>query len=87
MKDRQLRRLTKIELLELLKAQKEENEDLREENEELKAKLAEREILKEKAGSIAEAALQINEVFEAAQRAADQYLENVKRMTAGEQES
>lgn len=34
----------------------------------------------EEAGSIAEAALKINGVFEAAQRAAEQYLMNVKRL-------
>ena len=33
----------------------------------------------EEAGSIAKAALQLNGIFEAAQRAADQYLENVKQ--------
>jgi hypothetical protein len=34
----------------------------------------------DKAGSIAEAALQLNDVFELAQKAADQYLENVKKI-------
>jgi hypothetical protein len=31
-------------------------------------------------GSIAEASLKINKVFESAQLAADQYLENIKRL-------
>lgn len=39
-----------------------------------------REIELEEAGSIAEAALRLNGVFEAAQRAAEQYLMNVKKM-------
>ncbi|MCI9217549.1 hypothetical protein AALA78_11925 [Lachnospiraceae bacterium 42-17] len=43
---------------------------------------ASREIELEEAGSIAEAALRINGVFEAAQRAAEQYLMNVKRLDA-----
>lgn len=38
------------------------------------------------AGSIADAALAINGIFEAAQRAADQYLASVKRMAEGENE-
>jgi hypothetical protein len=38
-------------------------------------------ILTEKAGSIAEAALQLNLVFETAQKAADQYLMNVRRLS------
>ena len=80
MTDKQLRKLSKIELLELLTAQKEENDELLKEVEELKAKLAERTILIQESGSIAEAALKLNEVFEAAQRAADQYVDNVKRL-------
>lgn len=43
---------------------------------------ASREIELEEAGSIAEAALRINGVFEAAQRAAEQYLMNVKKLNA-----
>lgn len=41
---------------------------------------ASREIELNEAGSIAEAALRINGVFEAAQRAAEQYLMNIKRL-------
>ena len=37
----------------------------------------------EEAGSIAEAALRINRVFEAAQEAADQYLENIRQQAPG----
>ena len=39
-----------------------------------------REIKLSQAGSIAEAALQLNGVFEAAQEAAKQYLENIERL-------
>ncbi len=39
-----------------------------------------REIELQEAGSIAEAALRLNGIFEAAQRAAEQYLSNVKRI-------
>jgi hypothetical protein len=46
-----------------------------------KAQLNKREIAIESAGSIAEAALKLNGVFEAAQKAADQYLENVRMQT------
>jgi transposase-like protein len=58
-----------------------ENDSLRQELEEAKQKLEDRVILTEKAGSIAEAALQLNKVFETAQMAADQYLMNVKRLS------
>ena len=39
-----------------------------------------RQIELEKAGSIAAAALSLNGIFETAQKAADQYLENIRRM-------
>lgn len=119
MADKELRRLKRRELLQMLLAQCEETERLQQELDELsrrheqmtesyerlKVKLnvkderlnqkdmkiaeliremeerqAVREIELEEAGSIAEAALRINEVFEAAQRAAEQYLINVRRL-------
>lgn len=50
----------------------------------LQAEKKKREIELEDAGSIAEASLRLNGIFEAAQRAADQYLDNVK-MLRGDQ--
>ena len=57
--------------------------------EELEAELAEaekkpreRRITEREAGSIAEAALKLNGVFEAAQAAADQYLENIRTLAS-----
>ena len=41
----------------------------------------------EEAGSIAEAAIRINGVFEAAQRAAEQYLMNVRELSEREEEA
>lgn len=81
MTDKELQKLSRIDLLELLLEKSKENEKLQEELEQVKAKLAEREIKIEKAGSIAEAALALNGVFEAAQAAADQYLENLRRIS------
>lgn len=114
MTDKELRRLSRSELMELLITQMEENEALRgdgggdslpapgkqmsmlmtqmEENERLKRQLAEaekslsqREISIANSGSIAEAALQVNGVFEAAQQAADQYLDNIRRLNEEQQ--
>ena len=65
-------------MLELLAQQERELQDLRKEVADKEAALADRRIRMESAGSIAEAALKINEVFEAAQRAAEQYLESLK---------
>ena len=73
-----LRKLSKLQLLELLAQQERELQALRKELEEKNAALEDRRIQIENAGSIADAALKINEVFEAAQKAADQYLESLK---------
>ena len=81
MNDRELKKLSRSELLEVLIAQMKENESLRTELTEARAKLAERTMDYDEAGSIAEAALKVNGVFEAAQAAADQYLENVRALT------
>lgn len=83
MTDKELRRLRRRELLELLIVQTEENEKLRRELSRTQAELNNKRIAIECAGSLAEAALQLNGVFEAADRAAKQYLENVRRVAAG----
>lgn len=86
MTDRELKKLKRNELLEMLIAQIEENERLKHRMEEQKRQLQDRQIAVEQAGSIAEAALKLNGVFEAAQSAAQQYLENVQRLNT-EQDS
>ena len=73
-----LRSFSKLELLELLAQQERELQKLRTELAEKEAALAERKLKLEKAGSIAEAALALSGVFEAAQQAAELYLESVK---------
>lgn len=79
--DKELRHLSRSELLEMLITQTEENETLRRELETTKAALSDRQIAIANAGSIAEAALKLNGVFDAAQAAAQQYLENLQAMT------
>lgn len=78
MTDKELRRLNRRQLLELLVEQAKETEQLQTELAQLKARLEEREIRIQESGSIAEAALRLNGVFEAAQAAADQYLSNIR---------
>lgn len=77
MTDKELRRLSRGELLEMLIARTEENERLREKLEQAEYELESRRIMLDEAGSIAEAAMRLNGVFEAAEAAAKQYLENV----------
>ena len=60
---------------------KEETAHLREELEQARKSLEKREIALNEAGSIAVAALQINGVFEAAQAASQQYIENIRSLS------
>jgi len=80
MTGKELKKLSRAELLELLLEQVEENEKLRQKNEELEKKLEDRVIKITEAGSIAEAALKLNNVFEAAEAAAKQYLDSLKEL-------
>lgn len=80
MTDKELRRLSRGELLEMLLAQIEKNEQLEQRLKEAENALADRRIVIEQAGTLAEAALKLNGVFEAADRAARQYLENIRGM-------
>lgn len=81
MTDKELKRLGRAELVEMLLAQVDENEKLKTQLKEIQEQLDRRQIAIHEAGSIAEAALRLNGVFEAAQTAAAEYLENVKRMS------
>jgi len=82
MTEKELRRMSRRELLELLLFQMEENEKLRKELNEANTLLKDREIMISESGSIAEAAMKVNGVFLAAEKAALQYLENVRRLEA-----
>ena len=79
MTDKELHRLRREDLLQILISQQKQIEDLTAALESAEAALADRRIRLEQAGSIAEAALRLNGVFEAAQRAADEYVAEVKR--------
>lgn len=80
MTDRELKKLNRAELLEMLLIQTGEVERLQKELEETKDKLADQQLQVANAGSIAEAALQVNGVFETAQLAANQYLDNIRQL-------
>lgn len=85
MTDKELARLGRRELLELLIQQSKEMAQLQQELDEAKAQLARREITVESCGTLAEAALKLSGIFEAADAAAAQYLENIKRRGEVEQ--
>ena len=81
MTDKELRKLSRSDLLELLISQTEENRVLKSRVDQMQDQLLDRRIAVDKAGSIAEASLQLNGVFQAAEKAAQQYLENIQRMS------
>lgn len=78
MTDKELRKLKRSELLELLLAQEKEIAALQKKLDKANKKLESREIAIQESGSLAEAALKLNFVFEAAQAAADMYVENIR---------
>ena len=78
MPDRELRRMSRTELVEIIYALKQSEDQLKAENAALTAQLQERQLHIQNAGSIAQAALELNRVFEAAQAAADDYAASVR---------
>ncbi len=80
MTEKELKKLSRIEILEIMLEQSKEIEQLKEIVAEQEGKLSDRAIKVEKAGSIAEASLALNGVMEAAEKAASQYLENIKTL-------
>lgn len=79
MTERELKKLSRTDLIEMMLILSRENEQLKEELSRQRQLLEDRTIAVEKAGTLAEAALGLNGVFEAAQAAAAQYLENLKQ--------
>ncbi len=82
-----LKRMNRVQLTELLLAERHRISELEDEVAALNAKLEEREIKIENAGSIAEASLSLNRVFESAEAACRQYIENIERICADREKS
>lgn len=81
MTDKELRNLNRKDLMQLLLDQGREMQSLREQLAAANAALKDRSITLSNAGSIAEAALQLNGVFDAAQAACLQYTENIRDLS------
>ena len=77
--DKDLTKLKKKEILEIMVRQGEEIDRLNARIVELEKELEENKIEKDKVGSIAEASLAVTKVFEEADKAARIYLENIRR--------
>ena len=77
MTDKELRKLSRGDLMQILLDQSREIERLHKRLSEAEGALRDRTFKIDRAGSIAEASLQLNGVFEAAQAACRQYTENI----------
>lgn len=89
MTEKDIRRLSRSDLLEMLIDQSEELNRVRDELKETQLQLAsankkleDKRIVLNQAGSIADAALQINGIFDIAQNSAKQYLDNLRDLCA-----
>lgn len=85
MTEKQLKKLSRRELLEMLVVQTRKVEQLEKQLEETNRKLNDKMITIENCGSLADAVMQLNGVFEAAQKAAEQYLENIRGRSVNEE--
>lgn len=81
MTDKELRRLSRSELIDIIYELQKQNQQKDAAYQELQNELEKKTLILSEAGSIAEAALQINDVFKAAQAAADQYVLSVEAMS------
>ena len=81
MNEKDFRKLKRVELYEIMLAQAEEIDDLRNQLTAAKKELENKRIDIQQSGSIAEASLKLTKIFEEAQKAADLYLFNIKKET------
>lgn len=79
MTEKDLRKLNRYQLLELLIVQTERADKLQAKLEATEKQLSEQKLKLSTLGSMAEASLQLSGVFEAAQNAADMYIEAAKK--------
>ena len=78
MDDKEFRKLRREDLIEIIYQYQRRDQKLTQENEMLRRQLEDRRIRLQKAGSIAEAAMALSGVFDAAQKAADLYLQSLE---------
>lgn len=80
MTDKEFKRLSRADLVEIIYQLQENEEQMKKDNERLCELLADRQTKIEKAGSIAEATASLNDLFAAAQNTADDYLREIEEM-------
>lgn len=78
MNNKELKKLSRKDLLEIILAQTNRIEDLETENKKLTAELNSKKIDIESSGSLAEAVVKLSGIFDLAQKTADEYVSLVK---------
>ena len=86
MTDREMRKLSRADLLKLLLEQKRENESLQTQLQQAQAAQEKRLIAIDQSGSLAEAALKLSGIFDAAEAACQQYTENIRALSGRQEE-
>lgn len=87
MDSRELRKLNRKELLEIILAQTRRIETLELELEKAKKELNERKIALKEVGSLAEASLVLSDIFKKADEAANIYISNIKELAIKEEKN
>ena len=80
MTDKEFKKLSRAQLIDIIYQLQLQIDELNEKNKELEEALEDKRIRMKDVGNIAEAALKINDCFQSAQNAAEQYLNEIKDM-------
>lgn len=86
MTDRQLRKASRTDLLKYLLEEKKVNEALRMQIQQMQTQLDSRQITMNQAGTLAEAALKLSGIFDAAESACQYYTENIRALSGRQEE-
>ena len=86
MTDRQLRKQSRLNLLKMLLEEKKEKEELLLQLQDARQQLQNRQVDIEQSGTLAEAALKLSGIFEAAEVACQQYTENIRNLSGRQEE-
>ena len=87
MTDKEFKRLSRSQLIDIIYQLQIKQKELEDENLKLKEELADKRIRMRQAGNIAEAALSIHDVLQTAQDAATLYLEEIRAMQTETEEA
>ena len=80
MTDKEFKRLTRSQLIDIIYELQLKESSLSEENRKLKAEVEDKRIRMSQVGNIAEASLAVYNVMQSAQEAADRYMEEIRQM-------